>query len=101
MKPVKVASVDKLPFGSMMRVEVEDKEVLLSNVDNKYYAIGNVCTHAGCRLSSGTLKGSKVTCPCHGSTFDAKNGKVVNGPARKPEPAYETKTEGNDISISV
>ena len=98
---VKVASVDKLPPGSMMAVEANGKDVLVSNLDNTFYAIGNVCTHAGCRLSSGKLKGSHVTCPCHGSTFDVKTGKIVTGPASKDEPAYETKTEGTDILISM
>ena len=97
---VKVASVDKLPAGSMIGVEADGKDVLVSNFGNKYYAIRNVCTHASCRLSSGKLVGDNVTCPCHGSTFDVKTGTVVNGPAKKPEPAYETKTEGNDILIS-
>jgi len=93
--------MDKLPAGSMMGAQADGKDVLISNVDNKYYAIGNICTHASCRLSSGKLKGENVTCPCHGSTFNAKTGKVVNGPAKKPEPAYETKVEGKDILISV
>ena len=98
---VKVASVDKLPAGSMMGVEAGGKDVLISNLGNKYYAIGNVCTHAGCRLSGGKLKGDNVTCPCHGSTFDVKTGTVVNGPAKKPEQTCKTKTEGNDILIWV
>ncbi len=97
----KIASVDKLPAGSMMGIQVGGKDILISNVDNKFYAIGNVCTHASCRLSSGKLKRDRVTCPCHGSTFDVKSGTVVDGPAEKPELAYETKIRGNDILISV
>jgi nitrite reductase/ring-hydroxylating ferredoxin subunit len=52
-------------------------------------------------LSDGTLKGGKVTCPCHGSIFDVKTGSVVKGPAKKPEPAYETKMEGERVLVNV
>ncbi len=98
---VKVLSAKELPPGSMKGVEAGGKPVLLANLAGKYYAIGNVCTHQGCTLSDGTLNGEVVTCPCHWSRFNVKNGAVVGGPARKPEIAYQVKIEGEQILISI
>jgi nitrite reductase/ring-hydroxylating ferredoxin subunit len=98
---VKVAFVKDLEPDRMIGVEAGGKEIVVTNVEGKYYAIGNRCTHMSCMLSDGTLKGGKVTCPCHGSIFDVKTGSVVKGPAKKPEPAYETKMEGERVLVNV
>lgn len=98
---VKVASTKDLTPGKMKGVEAGGKSVLLVNLANKYYAIANVCTHLGCRLSDGMLKGENVQCPCHGSVFDVKTGKFVKGPATKLEPSYDVKVEGDQVMISI
>jgi nitrite reductase/ring-hydroxylating ferredoxin subunit len=48
----KVVSVNSLKLGNMMKVEITGKGICISNIDNKYYAIGNRCTHMGCLLSA-------------------------------------------------
>lgn len=90
----------------MKAVKLGEKEVLIANVNGAYYAIGNVCTHAGGDLSKGTLEGNTVTCPRHKSKFDVTNGKVISGPKIplihpkiKDETAYSVKVQGNDILI--
>ncbi len=98
---VNAASVKDLQSGSMVGVEVGGKEILLTNVQGKYYAIGNRCTHMNCMLAEGSLNGANVTCPCHGSVFDVKTGNMVKGPARKPEPVYQTKIEGEQVLVDV
>ena len=98
---IKLASTNDAKPNSMMGVTVNDKKILLANVNGSYYAIDNVCTHRGCQLSKGKLQGETVVCPCHGSTFDLKTGNFVKGPTKKPEPAYELKVENNDIMIKL
>ena len=96
----KVASKADLEPDTMKAVNVDGKPILLVNLNGVYYAIGNICTHMGCPLSKGTLKGETVECVCHGSTFDLKTGKVVRGPTANPEPKYEVKVENGQIMIS-
>jgi nitrite reductase/ring-hydroxylating ferredoxin subunit len=98
---VKVISARELPSGSMKGVEAGGKPVLIANIEGKYYAIGNVCTHMGCTLTDGTLNAEIVTCPCHGSRFNVKSGTVVGGPAKKPEPTYQVKAEGDQILVNI
>lgn len=94
-----MASTSDLVPGKMMGVEAGGKPVLLVNLEEKYYAIGNRCTHAGCKLSNGVLKAESVQCPCHRSVFDIKSGKALEAPAKQPEPVFQVKVEGNQISV--
>jgi len=98
---IKLASISDVKPNIMMGLEINDKKILLVNVNGSYYAIGNVCTHRGCQLSKGKLQGETVVCPCHGSTFDLKTGNFVKGPTKKPKPTYELKVENNDILINL
>lgn len=96
---VKVAKTEDVQVSQMMTVEVNNERICLANVNGKYYAIGNVCTHMGGPLAEGKLEDYIVQCPWHGSRFDIRSGKVVRPPAMKPEPTYEVKVENNDILI--
>ena len=97
----KVAETSEIPAGKMKFVEVAGVSVLLANIAGEYYAIGNKCTHRGCKLSSGVFGGETVKCPCHKSVFNVKTGAVVHGPASKPEPKYAVKVEEEQILVSV
>jgi 3-phenylpropionate/trans-cinnamate dioxygenase ferredoxin component len=102
----KVADTSELPAGTMKKVSLDGKDVLLVNVDGAYYAIDNKCTHLGGSLVEGTLEGNVVTCPRHGSRFDVKTGKAV-GKAKvafikmmpKDEKSYAAKVESTDILL--
>jgi Rieske Fe-S protein len=45
-------------------------------------AYSTTCTHAGCLISH--ENNGLLICPCHGSVYDAHNGKPLKGPAVKP-----------------
>ena len=76
----KVAETQEISAGQMKAVKFGAEQVLLTNVNGTYYAIGNFCTHEGGNLSKGTLQGTTVTCPKHKAQFDVKTGKVVSPP---------------------
>jgi len=95
------ASTHDIPVGTMIGIDSDDKSTLIANVNGQFYAINNICTHMGCNLSNGVLRGNQVQCPCHGSTFDVTTGSLVHGPAKLPEPSYKVMVEGNKITIDV
>jgi glycine betaine catabolism B len=96
---VKVADIKDIQPLQMKEIEVYGEAICLVNVDGKYYAIGNVCTHEGGPLADGTLDGYEVECPWHGSKFDLRTGEVTNPPASEPESTYEVKVDGNSILV--
>src|SRR4030042_7215888 len=76
-KQVNVAAESDLAEGTMKAVSVEGQEVLLARTQDGFHAIGNICPHMKGRLSRGTLDGSIVTCPRHGSQFDVRTGENI------------------------
>jgi Rieske Fe-S protein len=46
-----------------------------------------ICTHTGCDVAGWQEQKKQLVCPCHTSTFDAKDrALVVSGPAPRPLP---------------
>ena len=90
-----------LPEGDVVAYDVCETWVALAEVDGEVYAIGDLCTHAGCSIAKGGLEGTTVTCPCHGSQFDVTNGAVVRGPATDPVPSYRVKVEKGVVYVEI
>jgi nitrite reductase/ring-hydroxylating ferredoxin subunit len=79
---VEVATVDEVPPSKMKHVELDGKEILIANVNGKFYAINDRCGHTNARLSSGGLRGNVVTCPMHAAQFDVTTGKKLTEPTQ-------------------
>ena len=74
---VNVASAIDVKPNKMKAVNVNGQPILLANLEGTYYTIGNKYTHMQYTPTNGELKGDVVQCPCHGSRFNVKTGKVV------------------------
>ena len=72
---VEVAREGDLRDGAMKKVNAGGKDILLAMVGGKYYAADDKCPHLGGSLAEGTLEGTVVTCPKHGSQFDLTDGR--------------------------
>ena len=98
---IKIGETKDIQPSQMKAVDVNGERICVANVEGKYYAIGNVCTHMGGPLAEGKLEGFEVECPWHGSKFDIRTGKVVRPPAMREEPTYEVKVEDNNVLIKI
>ena|SRR3990172_2728483 len=95
-----VAKVSEIPAGRMKTVVVGGKRIALANVDGKFFAVGDTCSHEECSLGSeGYLDGSVVICGCHGATYDATTGKVLSLPAPTDVASYDVKVENGEVFI--
>jgi 3-phenylpropionate/trans-cinnamate dioxygenase ferredoxin component len=98
-KWVKVARMSDVPPGKKVIVEVDGILVVVVNLEGKYYAIEDVCTHDGGPLGEGDLEDGQIICPRHGSRFDVRTGNALTLPAFEPAPTYEVRLEGEDILV--
>jgi nitrite reductase/ring-hydroxylating ferredoxin subunit len=58
MRKIKIATVHELAPGQYKSVVVEGERVALFNIDGKFYALNDVCTHDGGTLTGGLSRGT-------------------------------------------
>jgi nitrite reductase/ring-hydroxylating ferredoxin subunit len=102
MAKVMVGKASDIPEGKMVHVTAGGKEVLVANVGGKYYATGDICTHAGAELHEGQLEGKELTCPWHGSKWDVTTGDLIWFPQKlKPLGKYSVIVENGTVYVEV
>ena len=100
MGKILVGKTSDIPSGKMIMVSTDGKDILVTNVDGNYYAMDDTCTHAGASLSEGSLDGSTLTCPWHGSTWDCKTGKLIAfGAQLKDLSSYKVTVESDNVFV--
>ena len=98
---IKAANLQTLKPGNMLKVRLDNKNILLANIDGKIYAIDDQCSHEDASLYNGALKGDCVECPLHGSHFNFKSGEPMQLPATEAIRTYAVKIENNEILIAL
>jgi 3-phenylpropionate/trans-cinnamate dioxygenase ferredoxin subunit len=98
---VSVAKVSETPPGTISVHEVGDRRIALCNVNGRFYAIDDLCTHDGGPLDQGELQGQLVECPRHGAKFDVTDGRAVVLPAVQPVKTYAVQVDGDDVKVAV
>jgi nitrite reductase/ring-hydroxylating ferredoxin subunit len=88
-KGQEVCAAAEIMPGDMKCVFLGQTRILLANVDGKFYATSDVCSHEFACLSEGFLDGPVVECPLHGAQFDVATGKALSPPADKDLKTYE------------
>ena len=96
-----VASAGDLRPDEPMTVVAGDAPVLLLRDRGELRALHDRCSHRGCSLSTGEIDGGVITCACHGSRFDLRDGSVQRGPATAPQPAYDVREAEGRIEVRV
>lgn len=97
----KAATTDEVPPGGKKLVEIDGRAVALFNVEGRFYAIDDVCTHDGGPLAEGRLEGDEIECPRHGARFNVKTGAALTMPAFEPVATHEVKVDGSDILVKL
>jgi nitrite reductase/ring-hydroxylating ferredoxin subunit len=85
----------------MKQFDLMDKEFLVVNLSGRFLCLDGRCTHAGAPLMEGSLDGTVLTCPWHGSRFDVMDGSVVGGPAKKPLNVYRSKVSDGQLFVEI
>jgi nitrite reductase/ring-hydroxylating ferredoxin subunit len=67
--------------GTTLRVQLPGQDAIaVCNVDGRFHAIADTCTHGMASLSEGELEGTLIFCPFHGGSFDVTTGAPVDRP---------------------
>jgi len=91
---------DELPAGEAKSVVVGETPVMLVRHDDGLHALHDRCSHRGCSLADmGEVEGEIVTCGCHGSQFDLRDGTLQRGPAATDQPVYEARESDGRVQV--
>jgi cytochrome b6-f complex iron-sulfur subunit len=93
-----LAKAADIPAGGAIVVSSGNRPyVLAKKADGTVVAHTGVCTHQqGTVAASGTT----LTCPLHGSKFDAFTGAVINGPATAPLAEVSVATTNGSVTVA-
>jgi nitrite reductase/ring-hydroxylating ferredoxin subunit len=95
----RVAKTSAVSKGQMVGARVGEIEVAIYNVDGKYFATENLCTHEYALLTDGALDGCEVVCPYHQGKFDVRDGKVTAPPPYEGLRIFPVRVTGDDIEV--
>ncbi len=95
------AKTDELKPDEPIRVIIDSEDIALFQIDEAYFATGDICTHAYASLSDGFQEGEEVECPLHEGRFNIKTGEALCAPVTDAIQTYETKLEGDTIFVKM
>ena len=91
----------ELERTGMLCKTFEGQEIAIFKFGQDYFAIDNICSHAGGRLCEGMLDGKIIECPLHSSQFDIATGAVLGPPASRSQKTYPVRIHGEFIEIEI
>ncbi len=95
---IKVAEKKDVPDGEGISVTAEGEKIALFHETGEFFAVGDMCPHAGGPLSEGWLDQGEITCPWHGWTFPLRKQDAERDDGL---PRYHVIIEGEDILIEL
>jgi apoptosis-inducing factor 3 len=87
--------------GSRAKVEMWQRDILVVNINGKFYYLASGCPCANAPREKGVLVGDKMECLWHSATFGVIDGSVLMGPPKKGLKTYECIAEGEYVLIAI
>ncbi|HEY1363558.1 MAG TPA: Rieske 2Fe-2S domain-containing protein [Xanthobacteraceae bacterium] len=97
----KIASIDAIPDGGILGVELAGTPVALYRMAGEVLATQGTCTHAFALLADGIVEDGKVECPLHQALFDVRTGEALAGPAIEDLRTYAVKVEAGEVFVNL
>lgn len=110
-----VAAVADFPPGTRRLVTINERAVVVFNIEGNYYGLFDRCPHNGGSLSQGVLtgllqsdepgayaytrQGEIVRCPWHGWEFDVKTGQSFCRAVRAKARPFAVKIEAGSAIV--
>ena len=113
-----IGTTDDIPIGEKRLVVINGRDIGIFNVEGRYYALPNRCTHQGGPLCEGRISGTLVSdtstdwnpewvqegeilvCPWHSLEFNIKTGRCLAYPRVRLR-QYPVSIEEGKIKIRV
>ena len=101
MNWIRITAIENVPPREGRSVRVEDREIAVFNLGDRFVAIDNQCPHRGGPLCDGIVSGTTVVCPLHGWKISLETGLAVKPQAPVCLRTYETRVEEGVILVQL
>ena len=100
---IEVAEENEIGNGDRLFIEIDGISIVIFNIEGKFFAIADVCSHDNGPLGDGELDAAscQVVCPRHGARFDIRSGKADTLPAVVDIPAYPVRVVNGKLEIGI
>lgn len=95
-----VCPENEIAEGTIVKVNVDGKSILLARYQGMIYALDDVCTHDEGQLADGDLVDGQIQCPRHGARFDLKTGAATRMPAIVGIGIYKVRVENGEVYVA-
>jgi 3-phenylpropionate/trans-cinnamate dioxygenase ferredoxin subunit len=96
-----ICSVEDLPPGERIFLELKGTPIVVFNIDGNFFAIEDTCTHDDGPLGDGDLEGHEIVCPGHGARFDVRTGEVLALPAVTNVRSFPVRVTDRKVEIGI
>jgi 3-phenylpropionate/trans-cinnamate dioxygenase ferredoxin component len=96
---VAVTRTESVVPGKFVRVVVDEHPYVIANVNGRFYAVEDNCSHEDYPLSYGCLEGERIKCSLHGSRFSLIDGRPLDAPAETPIGTYRCRVSDGWVWI--
>lgn len=96
-----ICKVDEVAIGEARRFDVGEHRIAVVRATDRWYAIGDECSHADYSLAEGEVDLDDCTLECwkHGSLFSLTTGEPETLPATRSVPVYEVRVTDSEVSV--
>ena len=118
MRSIDLGALANFAEGKPERVTASDRALLVVRRGDAVYALRDLCSHQGARLSDGHLTGhvpacvpgddirmertgEVVVCPWHGWEFDVQTGRSLCDPQKTRVRSYVTRVEHGRVFVEM
>jgi 3-phenylpropionate/trans-cinnamate dioxygenase ferredoxin subunit len=96
---VRVCATEELLPGESRVAWDGDTAILVVNLDGRFYALEDKCSHEDYALSESAVDAAdgSIECLLHGARFDVREGRALCAPAHLPVAKFPVKVEDHAV----
>jgi NADPH-dependent 2,4-dienoyl-CoA reductase/sulfur reductase-like enzyme/nitrite reductase/ring-hydroxylating ferredoxin subunit len=91
--------VDALADGKMLAGRVGEEDAILVRLEDRYFAIGGLCSHYHGDLSQGLIVDETLRCPLHHACFNLRTGVALGAPALDALACWRVERAGEQVFV--
>lgn len=98
---IDIKKVDDFPVNTREVFDLDHGTIIIFNIDNNFFAIDHLCTHADFGLEDADCEDAVITCPLHGAKFCVKTGEALCAPAFEDIETFETRVFEGMVQVYI